>query len=240
MSSRPIPELAVSLLRAVKTGNETTGLEREIASLDRERLIDTLDDDASRKVVWIDLYNAFAQLPLDVEPALFENNWTFFGAKRIHVAGQYLSLNDIEHGLLRRSQLPWGLGYLSNPLPGGFERALRVGKRDLRVHFALNCGAASCPPIAAYTPADIGRQLDLASESYLHGEVEYDPEGGVVRVPRLCLWYYGDFRGRNGIRSLLRRYDVIPDGASPQVRHKGYDWSLDRGNFRESLSIPDD
>ena len=133
--------------------------------------------------------------------------------------------------MLRRSQLPWGLGYLSNPLPGGFERALRVGKRDLRVHFALNCGAASCPPIAAYTPADIGRQLDLASDSYLYGEVEYDPEGGVVRVPRLCLWYYGDFRGRNGIRSLLRRYDVIPDGASPQVRHKGYDWSLDRGKL---------
>ena len=51
MSSRPIPELAVSLLRAVKTGNKTTGLEREIASLDRERLIDTLDDDASRKAV---------------------------------------------------------------------------------------------------------------------------------------------------------------------------------------------
>jgi hypothetical protein len=237
MSDTSVPELAVSLLRAVEAGENTTETERELAALDREELLNALPDDRVKKAVWIDLYNAFAQLPLETNPRLFENRGTFFGAKRIPVAGRYLSLDDIEHGLLRRSQLSWGLGYLPDPQPSGFERALRVERRDPRIHFALNCGATSCPPIAAYTPEEIGSQLDLASESYLRGEVEFDRSKNVARVPRLCLWYYGDFRGRRGIRSLLRRYGVIGDSATPRIRYKGYDWSLDRGNFRKSLSL---
>jgi len=236
MPDGSIPDLAVRLLRAVETDEETAELEREIAALDRDRLVEALSDDGIKKAFWIDVYNAFAQLPLVANPALFENRSTFFGAKRIPVAGRYLSLDDVEHGLLRRSQLSWGLGYLPNPLPGEFELALRVENRDPRIHFALNCGAASCPPIAAYSPTEVSHQLDLASESYLESEVEYDPARNVVRVPRLCLWYYGDFRGRAGIRSLLRRYDVISAGVSPQIRYKTYDWSLDRGNFREPFS----
>jgi hypothetical protein len=238
MSETSIPDLAVSFLRAVKVGEGRAEIEEELAALDPEQLLEGLPDDRARKAFWIDLYNAFAQLPLQANPRLFEDRRTFFGAKRVPIAGRFLSLDDIEHGLLRRSQLSWGLGYLPDPFPSEFERALRVGKRDPRVHFALNCGAASCPPIATYTPEGIDRQLDLASESYIQGEVEYSPSGDVVRVPRLCLWYHGDFRGRAGIRSLLRRYGAIPDSATPRIRYKGYDWSLDRGNFRDSLSLP--
>ena len=108
MSDTSVPELAVSLLRAVEAGENTTEIERELAALDREELLNALPDDRVKKAVWIDLYNAFAQLPLETNPRLFENRGTFFGAKRIPVAGRYLSLDDIEHGLLRRSQLSWG------------------------------------------------------------------------------------------------------------------------------------
>lgn len=236
-SNASVPDLAVSLLRAVEAGEDTTDLERELAALDRERLVDALRDDGTKKAVWIDLYNAFAQLPLRANPRLFEDKRTFFGAKRIPVAGRFLSLDDVEHGLLRRSQWKWGLGYLRNPFPDDFERSLRVETRDPRIHFALNCGAASCPPIAAYSPAEIDRQLDLASGSYLQSEAEYDSTKDVARVPRLCLWYYGDFRGRSGIRSLLRRYDVVPEDETPRIRFANYDWSLDRENFRDSLSF---
>jgi hypothetical protein len=63
--------------------------------------------------------------------------------------------------------------------------------------------------------------------------VEYDPGGDTVRVPRLCLWYRGDFDGADGIRALLRRYDLLPADATPRVTHDGYGWSLDPGNYRE-------
>ena len=236
MPDSSIPDLAASLLRATRTGEETATLEAELAALDREELVGALPDDRTKKAFWIDLYNAFVQISLAANPRLFAERDTFFGAKRLPIAGRYLSLDDIEHGLLRRSQLKRGLGYLPNPLPGGFERTLRVEKRDPRIHFALNCGAASCPPIATYRATDVDRQLDLASESYLQGEVEYLSSKDLARVPRLCLWFHGDFRGQAGIRSLLRRYDVIPATATPSVRFRSYDWTLERWNFTEGFS----
>ncbi|GMI39841.1 hypothetical protein TeGR_g12793 [Tetraparma gracilis] len=49
-----------------------------------------------------------------------------------------LSLDDVEHGLLRSEpgRFP----------PGDAREGLRV-QLDKRVHFALNCGASSCPPV---------------------------------------------------------------------------------------------
>ena len=43
-------------------------------------------------------------------------------------AGRSLSLDTIEHGLLRRSRPKLGLGYLPNPLAGRFERSHRRTK----------------------------------------------------------------------------------------------------------------
>jgi hypothetical protein len=168
---------------------------------------------------------------LDASPEAFDARNAFFTAPLVAVAGQRLSLDDVEHGLLRGSRPKWGGGYVRNPFPGAFERAFRVRERDHRVHFALNCGAAACPPIAAYEADRIDAQLDLATGSYLGSEVEYDPGAGVVRVPRLLLWFRGDFGGRDGILGLLRDHDCIPAGASPRIRYREYDWSLRTGTF---------
>lgn len=79
------------------------------------------------------------------------------------MAGQPLSPNAIEHGMLRRSALLVGLGYLRNPFPSRFERALRVRRPDPRVHFALDCGARSCPPLATWTVATLDHDLERAT-----------------------------------------------------------------------------
>merc|ERR1719184_519606 len=44
-------------------------------------------------------------------------------------------------------------------------------KLDPRLHFALNCGARSCPPIRIYTEERINSQLEMATESFLSQEV---------------------------------------------------------------------
>ena len=137
------------------------------------------------------------------------------------VAGRRLSLDGIEHGLLRRSRWKLGFGYLGNPVPGRFERASRVGLVDPRIHFALNCGAASCPPIAAYDPARLDEQLALASASYLGTEAVMDADG--LRVPALLLWYMGDFGGPRGLRGLLR--DAGVEGWQGPIRFSAYDWT---------------
>jgi len=127
---------------------------------------------------------------------------------------------------LRRSLFGYSLGYLSNPFAGRFERQFRLTRRDPRVHFALNCGAASCPPIAAYQPDAVDAQLDVATRSYLETETTYDPAKGVVTVPRLLLWFRHDFGGPSGTKDLLRRFDIIPPDANPRLRYGDFDWSL--------------
>jgi hypothetical protein len=224
-------ELAHGYLRAVRVGDSPTPYEAALRDLPRERLREALGDDDARLAFWIDVYNATVQSVLGASPEAFEARNAFFTAPLVAVAGERLSVDDVEHGLLRGSRPKWGGGYVRNPFPSAFERTFRVRERDWRVHFALNCGAAACPPVAAYDADRIDAQLDLATESYLGQEVEYDPVADVVRVPRLMFWFVDDFGGRSGIRDALRAYDCVPECADPTVRFQSYDWTLEAGAF---------
>lgn len=226
--------LAVDYLQSVRRGEASEAILAQIRELDPGRLAGL--SDAAKTAFWINLYNANVQDRLADDPDSFDRKWRFFRADAIPVAGRSLSLDDIEHGLLRRSRFRWGLGYLPNPFAGGFKRRLRVSTVDPRIHFALNCGAASCPPIAFYTTDDLDGQLSVATAGYLESTVEYDAERGIVRVPRLMLWYRGDFGGKRGILELLREHDLLPKRASPRLNHRSYDWSLSLGDFRDHPS----
>jgi hypothetical protein len=213
-------------LLAARRGADTATVRNYLAGLDPERLPSLLPDDDHRLAFWINVYNAVVQDRLRTDPSRYDSRRRFFGREQVTVAGHDLSLDDIEHGVLRRSQLSFGLGYLRNPFPGEFERANRVDEREFRIHFALNCGAASCPPIAAYSAADIRTELDVATESFVHATTDYDAPRNVARVSRLFLWYRGDFGGKSGIVALLREQEVVPPGATPRLRYHDYDWSL--------------
>ena len=143
--------------------------------------------------------------------------------------GGALSLDAIEQGVLRGGRSKYGLGYLPR-LPRRFERRYAVDC-DPRIHFALNCGAESCPAIRAYRPGDVDDQLDAATRLYLEETAEYDPGSGVARIPRVFLWYRGDFGGGDDIRRFLREYGVVPDGADPTLRHRPWDWSKAEEKF---------
>jgi hypothetical protein len=227
-------ELSGAYLRAVRTGEDTERFRRALSALSVGDLTNALDADGPRKAFWINVYNAVVQDVLGSDPGRYEKRRRFFRRDLATVAGREFSLDGIEHGVLRRSQPSWGLGYLKKPgfLVGGFVRRLHVDRVDPRIHFALNCGAASCPPIAAYTGEGVDEELDLATRSYFESGVEYDPDAGVVRVPRLMLWYRGDFGGRSGIYRFLREYGAIPDGSRPKVKYRDYDWSLSLGDYR--------
>merc|ERR1712020_23232 len=41
---------------------------------------------------------------------------------------------------------------------------------DPRIHFALNCGAKSCPPIKTFTGDEVEEQLEVATQAYLESE----------------------------------------------------------------------
>lgn len=219
----PAPVLAERLLRAVRGGDEVEAARvgAALAALAPDALAGDLPDDRARVATWLNVYNAAAQRLVARDPAGDLRRSRLFGRPAVTVAGTALSLDAIEHGLLRRSRWKLGLGWLGNPAPGSFERRFRVGRVDPRVHFALNCAAASCPPIAAYEPARLDAQLDLATRAYLASAIRDD--GDRLVVPRVFLWFIGDFGGPAGVRRFLARHGV--DDRGRRLRFDAWDWT---------------
>src|SRR5688572_20464257 len=164
------------LLLAVKINEPTDSFVNILRNISKEDLKNDLKSDNLKKAFWINLYNAYTQVILKKNPDIYKNRSTFFGGKQIVIAGKNLSLDDIEHGILRRSKVKWSLGYFNKLFPSKFEKEHRLDKVDYRIHFALNCGARSCPPIAFYDPKKLDKQLDAATKTYLKSEAKYNPQ----------------------------------------------------------------
>ena len=216
--------LAIDYLLATRSaGDGVDALATELAGLPERSLREKLADDRARTAFWLDVYNAevIRAGVVDLNDRL--TRLRHFRRASVTVSGRRLSLDAIENGLLRRSRWKLGLGYLPNPVPGAFERAHRVERVDPRIHFALNCGATSCPPIAAYDPAHLDGQLELATRSSWSTEVEVEDD--VVRVPAVLLWYIGDFGGPAGVRRILGRAGI--EVGDRRLRYRPWDWTPD-------------
>jgi hypothetical protein len=218
--------LSQQLLLKVKMGEDTRTLQDSIASLPASALNDELGTEDEKLAFWLNIYNANIQLQLKDSAARYANRAKFFSAKSIAVAGYKLSFDDIEHGILRHSKSKLSLGYFNKWFPNRFERKHRLQMVDYRIHFALNCGAASCPPIAFYKPELINKQLDLATNNYLLQEVVFDCTANTVTVPKLMLWFKGDFGGKKGIYSMMQKLQLIPANSRPKIKYKEYSWCM--------------
>ncbi len=168
---------------------------------------------------WINLYNAqtvavvLDHYPvesirqIDISPGWFSDGpW---GKPLLAVEGVALSLDDIEH------------------------RILRPGWRDPRVHYALNCASLGCPNLGseAYRAADLESQLDAAARAYVNHPRGVAPDGGGWRVSRIYKWFVEDFGGNEaGVVTHLRRYAAPPLARAlerrPAIESYAYDWAL--------------
>ena len=167
---------------------------------------------------WANLYNALTvslvleEYPVDsikeVRGGLF--NTGPWDEKAVTVAGRRLSLDDIEHGILR-------------PV-----------FRDPRVHYAVNCASIGCPNLAPtpFNAATLEPDLDTAARAYVNHPrgARLDPRGRLI-VSSIYEWFQEDFGGDDaGVVAHLRRY------ANPELATKlqtvadiyddEYDWAL--------------
>lgn len=191
-----IIETSQQLLLQAKTHEPTDSFVEVMKNIPQKLLWQQLKNDNDKKTFWINLYNAYTQIILSKNPGKYKNRSSFFGSPQISIAGKQLSLDDIEHGILRHSKIKWSLGHLNKWSPSAFEKEQRVATVDYRIHFALNCGAKSCPPIAFYKPEQIDRQLDMATKAYLQREAEYNEAESTVALPAIMGWFRGDFGGK--------------------------------------------
>ena len=226
-------KVSQSFLYAVRTGDSSAQYIQQLAKADIQKLYEELSTDTKKKAFWLNIYNAFVQKLLTESPGKYKNRNSFFSLKQIVIAGKQLSLDEIEHGILRRSKIKWSFGYLNKFFPSHFEKKYRVGMLDNRIHFALNCGARSCPPIAYYDPEKIDIQLELATKNYLKSETEYNEATGSIFLPKIMSWFRGDFGGKKGIRQLLKKYQIIDRDKDVKIRFKKYDWTLFLNNYKQ-------
>jgi hypothetical protein len=181
-----------------------------------------------QKAYWINLYNALTVeiilshypvrsiLDIGVSPGWFSRGP--FGAKLVTVEGDKLSLDDIEHRILRPI---W---------------------KDNRVHYAVNCASLGCPNLqpVAYTAANLDKLLDQGAREYVNHPRGATLKDGKLQVSSIYIWFQEDFDGTNeGVLDHLRKY-ANPSLAKTLESYRGglvhdYDWRL---NVPESSLQP--
>lgn len=155
-------KLSEEFLLTTKIGSPNDSFIQCLKSASMVDLNKQLNSDSVKFTFFINLYNAFTQTALQQNPDLYKSRSQFFKDKFIVIANHAFSLDDFENGFLRKSQFKYGLGYIQSWFPGKIERNWRVNSKDYRIHFALNCGAKSCPPIAFYSANSISEDLEMA------------------------------------------------------------------------------
>jgi len=191
-----------------------------------------LEGDEARIAFWVNLYNALLLHRLCQKP-IHGNvlmHFRLFGGVAYEVGGHRYTLNVIEHGLLRRNRRP--PLQVRRPLGGADPRlAAAPARPDFRIHFALNCGARSCPPVRQYDPAKLDAQLETATRAYLQAETTVDAAHCQVELPGLMRLYRRDFGSSNEQLEYAARY--MPDagavlgacGDRAEVGYRRFDWT---------------
>lgn len=118
--------------------------------------------------------------------------------------GEELSLNNIEHGIIRKD----------------FE--------EPRIHFALVCAAKSCPKLLneAYDPARLNAQLTKQTKEFLANKEKNKISTDRLELSKLFSWYGGDFRKSGTMISFLNLYSPIKINDEAKTSFLDYDWSL--------------
>ncbi|SFP83448.1 DUF547 domain-containing protein [Hymenobacter arizonensis] len=184
---------------------ELQGLLKRVASYDAAA---AQPDD--RKAFYLNAYNLLvigevvARFPLES----VEKVPGFFDKNLVSVAGEKLTLNDLE------------------------AKKLREPYNDPRVHFALVCGAKGCPKLnrAAYLPNSLDTQLTIQAQKVLQDPtfIRVDDKSRKVLISQIFKWYEADFKasGKTGVAYVnqFREGKTIP--ATYTVDYYPYDWSL--------------
>lgn len=128
------------------------------------------------------------------------------------IGGKRLTLDEIEHGLIR-------------PLFG-----------DPRIHAAVNCASGSCPRLAswAFTGEMLEAQLEQSMRDMVNSEAHVRVQKGRLEVSKIFDWYGGDFGGsRQDVADYVKSFaepkllaQIEALGERPKLRFLDYDWSL--------------
>ena len=153
---------------------------------------------------WINAYNALTvKLILDNYPLSkitdLDGGKTW-DVKRFMLGGKKYSLNDIENTIIR----PMG---------------------EPRIHFALNCAAKSCPPLAneAFVAEKLNVQLESRTRKFVNDTKANYLKGNEIKISNIFNWYGKDF---DNVLNFINRYAVVKVKTDVKIGFGEYDWRL--------------
>eukprot|EP01041_Mallomonas_annulata_P003434 gene3434-6816_t len=196
-----------------------------------------------RKAFFINVYNtlvihALVEGMLESFPGGSLSRLKLYASASYNIGGYILSLNDIENGILRGNR-PSAAPFSKVPFPPNDPNLPLVLDCDPRIHFALNCGAKSCPPIAVYSPDTLDKSLDRVTKSFLNDGVTFsDDKETEVTLSMIFKWYRVDFGNNdmdvlNWIQSraneaVATRVNAVLQSttSNPKIVYAKYNWDL--------------
>ena len=179
-----------------------------------------------RYAFWINVYNAFTvSLVVENYPvesikdigsllsSVWKKRFIPLTALDPEGKGQELSLDVVEHGILR-------------------ERF-----KDARVHAAVNCASESCPPLRneAFVAKRIDAQLDEQVRAWLADSKRnrYDRKNNEINVSAIFDWFESDFeRDAGSVQKWIAKYapeseaSWIRSAKGLDIEHLDYSWEL--------------
>ena len=172
-----------------------------------------------QKAYWINLYNALTvdlivkNYPVSTITDLGESFFKFgpWDDTVTKLQGKELTLNNIEHGILR-------------PI-----------YKDSRIHYAVNCASFGCPNLSevAFTANNTDEQLNKAAHDYVNHSRGVTFDDDQLIVSSIYHWYKVDF-GSTDSRLLSHLVSFAEPALAKRLQaYKGdidntYDWSLNR------------
>ena len=187
---------------------------------------------------FINIYNVLV-IHATVEKGAGTTNYTrykFFSGSSYNIGGEVWSLNDIENGILRSNRSSMATLYMK-PFKQSDPRIKFILKEpEPRIHFALNCGAKSCPPIKTFSGDDIRSQLDLATAAFLENDdgLMVNEDRTEIKLTQLFQWYRVDF-GDDDVEVVR----WILDHVTEPKKKKAVEELLNKNQFKVSF-IPYD
>lgn len=165
---------------------------------------------------WINAYNAYTiRLILNHYPVKSIKDigsrikipfvTTPWAAEFFSIGGQKMSLDNIEHSILRKKY------------------------DDPRIHFALVCASISCPRLRneAYTAAKLDSQLDDQGRDFLNNPTKNNISKTSAQLSRYFDWYKGDWNeSGQSVVKWVNRYANTKMSPDAKITFLDYNWNL--------------
>ncbi|MDB2672328.1 DUF547 domain-containing protein [Flavobacteriaceae bacterium] len=183
---------------------DTTYLDNYLQTLEENPPVEAWSKSDSL-AYFINAYNAVTvKLILDKYPLKSIWNlvtpWRF---KRFTLNGEKVSLNHIEHEILRKMNEP-------------------------RIHFAINCASASCPKLinVAFESHTMEKQLEQVTRDFINDPKRNKLSEKKIEISRIFQWFSDDFGNKKERIAFIRKYANQPFNENPKVDFLTYDWQL--------------